>query len=96
MLELTFSFDSVGTAHDHPYLEAYELEMLFLQTQQELDPALRRKLDGLICATHQQAPKLHITATYDQEREQFELDYGVDTCCKPFLLRVVQRLQGTG
>lgn len=92
MLKIDYDFDTEGEAHEDAYFDPYELNMLFEQTRQSLDTGLRRKLEGVVCKEHNQPPSITITGRYDQETEQMDINYHVDTCCQMFLVRVVSML----
>ena len=91
-VNITFEWQEDGET----WLDPYELRTMFEQTRQDLTHALARKLDGVQCAEHGQAPHIHISGKYDHHTEQMDISYHVDTCCKPFLLRVVQILHHAG
>ena len=92
MLKIDFDFDVEGEAYEDPYLDPYELNMLFEQTRQSLETGLRRKLEGVVCAEHEQEPSIKITGRYNNETEQMDINYHIDTCCQMFLVRVVSTI----
>lgn len=95
MLEIDFKFETAGDASDDPFLDPYEVQLMFGQTQRSMEDGIRRKLDGVVCGEHGKAPRITITATYDNETEEMDLNYHIDTCCQMFLVRVVKTLNNT-
>lgn len=95
-MEILFDFETEGMAHEDALLDPYELNMLFQQTKQDLEAGLRRKLQGIVCDDHEQPPRITITGRYDQQTEQMDIQYHIDTCCKLFLVRVVKILNAQG
>lgn len=95
-MQLEFDFQTIGSALPDPCLDEAALDYLFKQTQADLGSAIERKLGDMTCAEHEQPPAVIVRAVYDHETEQMEISYGVDTCCQPFLLRVVQVLHHIG
>jgi hypothetical protein len=95
-VNITFEWQEEGELDGEAWLEPYELSMMFEQTRQDLTHALERKLAGVTCAEHGDAPRIHIIGKYDYTNEQMDVSYHVDTCCKLFLLRVVQILHHVG
>lgn len=69
-----------------------ELAELLDYTQAQIKAQVARQLGGLRCDSHDQPPRVTVTARYTSDVGQMELSYHVDTCCKPFLLRAVQAL----
>lgn len=92
MLEIVYDFDTEGDAHEDAFLDPYELNLMFEQTRQSLDSSLHRKLAGVTCTEHGKAPRLTITGRYNQETEEMDISYHVDTCCQMFLVQVVRLL----
>ena len=92
MLDITFEMDMQGELPDDALLDQYELDALFAATRASVQLDLERQLDGMVCAEHHQPPRLKITAHYDTEMEQFDLQYHIDTCCPLFLARVIKTL----
>ncbi len=72
--------------------EQLELAELLEHTEAQIRTQVTRQLGDLRCAEHHQPPQVVVTAQYTSDTEQMELSYHVDTCCKPFLLRVVSAL----
>ena len=92
MLDITFEKDMQGELPEDALLDQYELDALFESTRQSVTRDLQRQLDGVVCAEHGKPPRLKITARYDTEMEQFDLQYHIDTCCPLFLARVIKTL----
>ena len=92
MLDLTFEMETQGELPDDALLDQYELDALFAATRQTVTRDLECQLDGVVCAEHSKPPQLKITARYDTEAEQFDLQYHIDTCCPLFLARVIKTL----
>jgi hypothetical protein len=92
MLDITFEMETQGELHEDALMSQYELDALFVATRQSLQRDLERQLNGVVCAEHGQPPRLKITARYDNETEQFDLQYHIDTCCPLFLARVIKTL----
>ena len=93
-MSLTIDFDLRVEGEELPdaFLDPYELELMFDNTRRSLGAALERKFGGVVCAEHAQAPSFTISGVYDNEREEMDIQYHVDTCCQYFLLRVMQIL----
>ncbi|GAB1420320.1 hypothetical protein MASR2M15_04110 [Anaerolineales bacterium] len=91
-MKIDFDFETDGFLQEDPFLDPYEQEMLFDNTRRSITAMLERKFAGVRCDVHQEEAKFLITGVYDNDSEQMELSYHVDTCCQPFLLRVMQIL----
>jgi hypothetical protein len=89
---IDFNLRVEGEELPDAFLDAYELELMFDNTRQSLGAALERKFGDVVCAEHAQAPSFTISGVYDNEREEMDIQYHVDTCCQYFLLRVMQIL----
>lgn len=92
MAIIVYDFDIEGALQDDPFLDRYEIGMMFEQTRQSLEGGLNRKLEGLACDEHAKEPTITITGRYNAAAEQFEMDYHIDTCCALFMVRVVKAL----
>jgi hypothetical protein len=92
MLDITFEMETQGELPEDALMDQYELDALFAATRQSVQRDLERQLDGIVCSEHNQPPRLKITARYDAEMEQFDLQYHVDTCCPLFLARVIKTM----
>ena len=91
-LEIQFDLRTEGEKLPDPFLDACELELMFENTRQSMGAGLRRKFRDVLCPEHGEAPCFKITGVYDNEREEMDIQYHVDTCCQMFLLRVMQIL----
>ena len=91
-LKIDFDLRTEGQELPDAFLDPYELELMFDNTRRSLGAALRRKFSGIVCAEHAQAPSFTISGVYDQNSEEMDIRYHVDTCCQYFLLRVMQIL----
>ena len=91
-MEIEFDLRTRGEALPDAFLDSYELELMFDATRRSIRAGLQRKLADLRCAEHQQPPQFRITGVYDNQSEQMDVQYHVDACCQPFLLRVMQVL----
>src|SRR5690606_34412522 len=87
MLKVDYDFDIDGALHEDPFLDSYEINLMFEQTKQSMTHAMTRKLEGIICDEHGEAPVITIIGRYNAETEQFDITYNVNTCCKLFLMR---------
>jgi hypothetical protein len=94
-LEINFDFDTEGVLHADALLDPYELNVLFDQTRSTLRRDLERKLSGVVCAEHDEPPRITISGRYDHDTEQMDINYHIDTCCQMFLVRVVKTLNQT-
>jgi hypothetical protein len=92
MVKVEYDFDIEGALHEDPFLDRYEISLMFEQTKQSMSKALERKLADITCDDHHEAPTLTITGRYDAESEQLDINYNIDTCCKLFLARVVKTI----
>lgn len=95
-MEIQFNLRTEGEELPEAFLDVTELEQLFASTRHSIGAGLRRKFRGVACAEHAQAPKFLISGVYDNEKEEMDLQYHVDTCCRYFLLRVMQILNQQG
>jgi len=91
-LKINFDLRAQGEELPDAFLDAYELELMFDHTRRSLGAALERKFSDLVCAEHAQAPSFTISGVYNNESEEMNIRYHVDTCCQYFLLRVMQVL----
>lgn len=93
-MSFTIDFDLRVEGEELPdaFLDPYELELMFDNTRRSLGAALERKFGEVVCAEHAQAPSFTISGVYDNEREEMDIQYHLDTCCQYFLLRVMQIL----
>lgn len=92
MAKILYDFDIEGALQADPFLDSFELSVLFEQTKQSMQISLERKLGNLQCEEHAQEPTITITGRYNAEIEQMDIQYHIDTCCKLFLVRVVKTL----
>lgn len=93
MTDITVRFEVDGEAMALEQIdEQLELAELFDHTEAQIKTQVTRQVGDLRCGEHGQPPHVIVTAQYTSDSEQMELSYHVDTCCKPFLLRVVQAL----
>lgn len=65
---------------------------MFEGTRQSVGAGLRRKFANVLCKEHAEAPRFTISGVYDNAIEEMDIQYHVDSCCQPFLLRVMQIL----
>lgn len=95
-MNIQFDLRSEGEAIPAAFLDETELEQMFASTSHSMAAGLRRKFRGVLCAEHEQAPSFLITGVYDRDKEEMDIQYHVDTCCRYFLLRVMQILNQQG
>lgn len=93
---IDFEFTVTGKAHFDAYLDEEDIRLMFERTRQDIGSALQRKLTRVVCAEHDREAGVLVRAVYDREIEQMDVSYSVDSCCQPFLLRIVQILHRTG
>ncbi len=91
-LEIDFDLRVEGEALAEPFLDRYELELMFEGTRQSIGAGLQRKFADIVCDEHAEAPRFTISGVYDNALEEMDIQYHVDTCCQRFLLRVMQIL----
>lgn len=91
-LEIDFDFRVEGEALADPFLDRYELELMFESTRQSIGAGLQRRFAHIVCEDHTAAPRFTISGVYDNGLEEMDIQYHVDTCCQRFLLRVMQIL----
>jgi len=96
VLEIEYDFDIDGVLREDPFLDRYQISLMFDQTRQSIESGLQRKLAGVVCEEHGEPPKILISGRYNAEIEEFDVQYNVDTCCKLFLVRVVKMLNTVG
>ena len=92
MVKVIYDFDIEGVMQQDPFLSSYEVQLMFDQTKHSLGKALERKLADMTCAEHGEPPTITLTGRYDAEREEMDIQYHVDTCCKLFMVRVIKTL----
>lgn len=95
-MEIEFDLRTEGEELPDAFLDRYELDMMFDNTRRSIRGGLERKLDDVICDEHHQAPTFKITGIYNNEDEQMDIHYHVDTCCQMFLVRVMRILNQQG
>lgn len=95
-MEIEFDFLTEGDELPDAFLSVYELDMMFDHTRQSIRNGLERKFEAVMCTDHCVAPKFKITGRYNNETEQLDIQYHVDTCCKLFLVRVMAILNKKG
>ncbi len=94
-MDIQFLWRNHGAAHDDPLLSADEQQALIQQTEAIIRKDIARKLGTMTCEEHGEAPAFIITGTYDNESEQLDIQYRIDTCCQLFLVRVMRTLNQT-
>lgn len=93
MMDVTFELERDGERMSPDELDDnYELAMLFEHTQEQVRRQVERQLGHLRCPQHRQPPRVVVTLDYSEETGQADLRYHLDTCCQPFLLEAVRRL----
>lgn len=92
MVQIQYDFDIDGALRQDPFLDRLQIQMMFEQTRQSIEHSVKRKLSGLTCDEHGAEPTVIITGRYDTDREEFDINYNLDTCCKMFMVRVVKTL----
>lgn len=95
-MEIAFDFQTEGDELPDAFLDSYELEMMFDNTRRSISNGLEHKLGDVVCGEHGDAAKFKITGVYDNETEQMDIQYHVDTCCQMFLVRVMRILNQQG
>ena len=95
-MKIEFDLHSEGEALPEAFLDETELEQMFESTRRSIGAGLRRKFRAVHCAEHEQAPSFLISGVYDRDTEELDIQYHVDTCCRYFLLRVMQMLNQRG
>lgn len=95
-MNIQFDLRCEGEALPGAFLDEMELEQLFENTRRSIGAGLRRKFGDVVCAEHERAPAFLISGVYDNEIEEFDIQYHVDTCCRYFLLRVMHILNQQG
>ncbi|MBZ0277339.1 MAG: hypothetical protein K8I60_14435 [Anaerolineae bacterium] len=93
MLEVSIQYEVDDQPVDPDALdEDVELADMLAHTGEQIRRQVADKLAGMQCDEHGREPRVLVTATYSSETGQMELNYHVDTCCPPMLLRAVQAL----
>jgi hypothetical protein len=93
MVNIDFVFHLNGEPLASEALEEnYELAMLFEHTQTQVRHQVEDKLGALRCPNHDQPPRVTVTLVHSEDEGQTDLLYHIDTCCQPFLLDAVRRL----
>ena len=91
-LRIDFDLQAQGSSQAAPFLDSFELEQLFASTRRSIGGDLQRKFAEVVCGEHGQAPAFTISGVYDNQAEELDIKYHVESCCRPFLLRVMQVL----
>lgn len=91
-MNIKFDLRSEGDACSEAFLDERELQQMFDGTRRSIGAGLRRKFQSERCPEHGQAPAFLIQGVYDRGLEEMQIQYHVDTCCRRFLLRVMQVL----
>lgn len=94
MVKIEYDFVTEGVEQATPYLDSYEISLMFEQTKQSLGKAIEGKLTGVVCAEHEAEPTIRLVGRYNHETEDMDVSYHIDTCCKLFMVRVVKLLNG--
>jgi hypothetical protein len=93
MVEIEFAFQVVdGASALDPYLDEYEIELMFDNTSRQIAQHIENKLGDLRCDEHGEAPRVTITGEYSNFTEQLEIEYHIDGCCNLFVLEAIQVL----
>ncbi len=93
MVEIEFEFRVVDDdATLDPYLDEYEIELMFENTSRQIAQHIEKKLGNLRCAEHGEPPRVTITGEYSNLTEQLEIQYHIDGCCNLFVLEAIQAL----
>lgn len=95
-MDIEFEFLTEGEELPDAFLDRYELDMMFDNTRRSIGGGLQRKLGEVTCDEHGEAPRFKITGVYNNETEQMDIQYHVDTCCQMFLVRVMRILNQQG
>ena len=95
-MDIEFDFLTEGNELPDAFMSTYELDMMFDHTRQSIRNGLERKFDSIMCDDHCVTPKFKITGVYNNETEQMDMQYHVDTCCQMFLVRVMKILNQKG
>lgn len=80
-----------GTLAD-TWLDPLEVELLLETTKTQTRDHIQRRLAGLRCEAHDQAPRLLVTGRYSSESEQLELSYHIEACCNLMTMRTAALL----
>ena len=91
-LDIKFDLRVEGEALADPFLDSYELELMFEGTRRSIGADLQRKFEDIVCAEHGESPRFKISGVYDNALEEMDIQYHVDTCCQRFLQLVMQIL----
>jgi len=92
MAKIQYDFDIEGVLQDDPFLDRYQIALMFEQTKQSIERSLRRKLTGITCDEHHSKPVITITGRYNSEHEELDIQYHLDTCCQLFMVQVIKIL----
>lgn len=93
MIDITFEFSTGGQPTDSdPFLDDYEIRLLFESTRQQMRQQITRALNHLRCETHGQAPRVKVSGVYNRTNEQFDLQYHIDGCCNLLVMQAIHAL----
>ena len=95
-MDIEFDFHIEGDELPDAFLDSYELEMMFDNTRRSIRNGLEHKLGDVTCDEHGEPATFKITGVYNNEAEQMDIQYHVDTCCQMFLVRVMRILNQQG
>lgn len=89
-VDIKFQIDGQDIAPD--LIDDEYLSDMLEHTGEQARNHVHERLDDLRCPEHGTSPRVIVTAQYENDTEQMELNYHVDSCCSQLLLLAVQRL----
>lgn len=100
MVEIAFNIQikddtDAAPVGDERLFDDYELAVMLEHTKAQITRQVQHALGDLRCAEHDQPAKVTIGGAYSLETEQLDIQYALDTCCKPFLLQAIAALNRT-
>lgn len=94
-MQIQFQWRTDGPSRQDSWLSEEEHNQLIQQTEAIIRKDIARKLGEITCDEHGEAPHFIISGVYDNDTEQLDIQYRIDTCCQLFLVRVMKILNQT-
>jgi hypothetical protein len=92
MINVVFDIRITDNEDENAWLDPYERDMMLEHTRSQINTHIQRALGELMCDTHHQPPQVTITGTYNNDTEELDVNYDIQTCCQLFLMQCVVTL----
>jgi hypothetical protein len=92
-INVTFDIQTMDNdTNDDAWLDPYETQMMLDHTRAQIDAHIQKALGDMRCDVHGKAPRVTVNGCYDTEREELDISYDIQPCCKPFFLKCIAAL----